>query len=59
MTVSDIFLIGIHMDYELAVLVRVPVEMHVFRISSIVIALYGHAGLCYMTGEAQPIMADP
>ena len=22
-------------------------------------ALYGHAGLCYITWEAQPIMADP
>ena len=41
MRVSDIFLIGFTMDYELAVLV---------------IALYGHAGLCYMTCEAQAIV---
>ena len=25
----------------------------------LVIAIYGHTGLCYMTGKTQPIMANP
>ena len=31
----------------------------IYFLAVLVIALYGHAGLCYMTCEAQPIMAHP
>ena len=30
-----------------------------YYLAVLVIALYDHAGLCYLTSEAQPLMADP
>ena len=32
---------------------------NILLIGCYVIALYGYTGLCYMTGEAQPIKANP
>ena len=31
----------------------------IYKLAVLVIALKGHAGLYYMTGEEEPIMADP
>ena len=46
-------------ESNLFIFYALVIFIHIYQLAVLVIALYGLVGLCCMTCEAQPIIADP